>query len=98
MQSEVKKKETLNKTKLRDVIAAAHSKEHSCAQTIARQYQMAHAWRAHSACNTPYINLLVWDGHQVTVPHPPLGNRTTTVHAHLQAEKLQHKTKEFSIR
>ena len=37
------------------------------------------------------------DGHQVTVPHPPLGNRTTTVHARLQAQKLQHKTKEFSI-
>ena len=32
------------------------------------------------------------DGHQVTVPHPPLGNCTTTV------QKLQHKTKEFSIR
>ena len=38
------------------------------------------------------------DGHQVTVPHPPLGDRTTTIHAHLQAQKLQHKTKEFSIR
>ena len=38
------------------------------------------------------------DSHQVTVPHPPLGNRTTTVHAHLQAQKLQHKMKEFSIR
>ena len=30
-------------------------------------------------------------------PHPP-GDRTTTVHAHLQAQKLQHKTKEFGIR
>ena len=30
-------------------------------------------------------------------PTPPLGDRTTTVHAHLQAQKLQHKTKEFSI-
>ena len=38
------------------------------------------------------------DGHQVTVPHPPLGDHTPTVHAHLQAQKLQHKTKEFSIR
>ena len=37
------------------------------------------------------------DGHQATVPHPPLGNCTTTVHAHLQAQKLQHKTKELSI-
>ena len=36
--------------------------------------------------------------HQVTVPHPPLGDRANTVHAHLQAQKLQHKTKEFSIR
>ena len=36
------------------------------------------------------------DGHQVTVPHPPLGDHTPTVHAHLQAQKLQHKTKEFS--
>ena len=25
-----------------------------------------------------------------TVPHPPLGDRTTTVRAHLQAQKLQH--------
>ena len=31
-------------------------------------------------------------------PTPPLGNRTTTVYAHLQAQKLQHKTKQFSIR
>ena len=31
------------------------------------------------------------DGHQVTVPHPPLGDRTTTVHAYLQAQKLQHR-------
>ena len=31
-------------------------------------------------------------------PNPPLGEHTTTVHAHLQAQKLQHKTKEFSIR
>ena len=40
------------------------------------------------------------DGHQVTVPHrpPPMGDRTTTVHARLQAQKLQHKTKEVSIR
>ena len=31
-------------------------------------------------------------------PPPPLGDHTpTTVHAHLQAQKLQHKTKEFSI-
>ena len=37
------------------------------------------------------------DGHQVTVPHPPLGDHTPTVHAHLQAQKLQHKTKEFTI-
>ena len=37
------------------------------------------------------------DGCQVTVPHPRLGDRTTTVHAHLQAQKLQHKTKAFSI-
>ena len=40
------------------------------------------------------------DGHQVTVPHPPLGDHTPTLHAHLQAQKLQklqHKTKEFSI-
>ena len=34
------------------------------------------------------------DGHQVTPPPPPLGNRTTTAHAHLQAQNLQHKTKE----
>ena len=26
-----------------------------------------------------------------TAPHPPLGNRTTTVHAHLQAQKLHCK-------
>ena len=32
-----------------------------------------------------------------TAPHHPLGDRTDTVHAHLQAQKLQHKTKEFSI-
>ena len=41
------------------------------------------------------------DGHQVTPPPPPpppLENRTTTVHAHLQAQKLQHNTSEFSIR
>ena len=38
------------------------------------------------------------DGHQVTSPTPPWRDRTTTVHAHLQAQKLQHKTKEFSIR
>ena len=38
------------------------------------------------------------DGDQMTVPHPPLGNRTTTVHEHFQAQKLQHKTKEFSRR
>ena len=31
-------------------------------------------------------------------PPPPLRNRTTTVHAHLQAQILQHKTKEFVIR
>ena len=31
-------------------------------------------------------------------PPPPLGNRTTTIHIHLQAQKLQHKTKEFSMR
>ena len=37
------------------------------------------------------------DGHQVTVPHPPLGDHTPTVHAHLQAQKLQHKTKALSI-
>ena len=38
------------------------------------------------------------DGHQVTVPHPPpRGDHTPTVHAHLQAQELQHKTKEFSI-
>ena len=37
---------------------------------------------------------LLGDGHQVTVPHPPLGDRTTTAHAYLQAQKLQHKTKE----
>ena len=30
------------------------------------------------------------DGCQVTPPPPPLGDRTTTVHAHLQAQKLQH--------
>ena len=30
-------------------------------------------------------------------PHPP-GDRNTTVHANLQAQKLQHKMKEFSIR
>ena len=34
------------------------------------------------------------DGHQATVPPPP---RTTAVHAHLQAQKLQHKTTECSI-
>ena len=33
----------------------------------------------------------------MTVPHHPRGNRTTTVHAHLQAQKLQHKTKELSM-
>ena len=38
------------------------------------------------------------DDCQVTAPRPPLGDRTTTVHAHLQAQKLQHKTKQFSIR
>ena len=32
---------------------------------------------------------LLGDGYKVTVPHPPLGDRTTTVHAHLQAQKLQ---------
>ena len=32
---------------------------------------------------------LLGDGYQVTVPHPPVGDRTTTVHAHLQAQKLQ---------
>ena len=28
------------------------------------------------------------DSHQVTVPHHPLGYCTTTVHTHLQAQKL----------
>ena len=37
-------------------------------------------------------------GCPVTIPHPIVGNHITTVHAHLQAEKLQHKTKQFSIR
>ena len=31
-------------------------------------------------------------------PPPPSGDRTTTVHAYLQARKLRHKTKEFNIR
>ena len=30
-------------------------------------------------------------------PHPPVGDHTPTVHAHLQAQKLQHKTKALSI-
>ena len=33
------------------------------------------------------------DGCQVTVPHPPLGNCTTTVHAPFQAQNLHRKTK-----
>ena len=37
---------------------------------------------------------LLGDGCQVTVPHPPLGDRTTTVHAHLQAQKLQQNRKQ----
>ena len=41
---------------------------------------------------------LLGDGYQVTVPHPPLGDRTTTVHAHLQAQKLTAKPKAISIR
>ena len=32
-----------------------------------------------------------------TVPHHPLGDHTPTVNAHLQAQKLQHKTKALSI-
>ena len=31
-------------------------------------------------------------------PPPPPGDRSTAVHSHLPAQKLQHKTKEFSIR
>ena len=30
-------------------------------------------------------------------PPPALGDHTATVHAHLQSQKPQHKTKEFSI-
>ena len=33
------------------------------------------------------------DGHQVTAPHHPLGDRSTTVHAHCGAQKLRQKTK-----
>ena len=38
------------------------------------------------------------DGCPVTVPKPPLGNHTTTVHSHFQAQKVHCKTREFNIR
>ena len=38
------------------------------------------------------------DGHQVTVPHHPPGDRSTAVHAHCGAQKLRQKTKQHSIR
>ena len=42
--------------------------------------------------------LLVLPHPREGAPPPPLGDRTTTVRTHLQAQKLQHKTKEFRIR
>ena len=36
---------------------------------------------------------LLGDGHQVTVPHHPPGDRSTAGHAHCGAQKLRQKTK-----
>ena len=33
------------------------------------------------------------DGHQVTAPHHPPGNRSTAIHTHCGAQKLRQKTK-----
>ena len=35
------------------------------------------------------------DGCQMTAPHPPMGNRTTTEHAQVRAQKLHFKMKEY---